>query len=213
MSIRLVIVDKQPLVHLGFKALLSNLTKYDIVESCFDANSVFPVLVKEKPDLLIIDADLPWESGLMILETLVTHDQSIKVVVFSKEISADNYLKLMQFGVNGVLLKDMPLNLITECLNHVSGGGDWLEKNTIRQALKLLMDQSAQKSDCQSKLLTNRELEVARLIRAGLSNQEIAKQLYVSEGTIKLHLNKIYYKLKIKGRLQLALQAETWTLI
>ncbi len=210
MALRLVIADKQPLIHLGLRALLSRSTQYEIVESCFDANAILPALLREKADLLIVDLDLPWDSGLAMLETLFSYHLDIKVVIFSKDFSAENYLKLIKLGVNGVLLKDMPLTSIPVCLDHVAAGGDWQEKNTVKRALALLMNQAGQKADCPSRLLTKRELDVARLIRAGLSNQEIARKLYVSEGTIKLHLNKAYSKLKIKGRLQLALLAEEW---
>ncbi len=128
------------------------------------------------------------------------------MVVLTAALDEDQALEAIRLGVSGVVLKEMAPRLLVQCVHKVHAGEQWLEKRSVSLALeKLLKRQAAGRQIAE--LLTPREIEIVRLVSDGLRNKEIADRLYISEGTIKVHLHSIYEKLKVKSRLQLACYA------
>ena len=113
---------------------------------------------------------------------------------------------MIRLGARGVVLKETAPRLLVEAVREVHAGGEWLEKGLVGRALRRLMDrESSLRSSIRS--LTQRELEIVRLVAEGLRNRAIGERLFISEGTVKIHLHRIYEKLGVDGRLELALYA------
>ena len=102
-----------------------------------------------------------------------------------------------------MVLKEMAPRLLVQCVRKVHAGEQWLEKRSVSLALERLLKREAAARKIAG-LLTPREIEILRMVADGLRNKEIADRLYISEGTIKVHLHSIYEKLKVNSRLQLA---------
>ena len=105
-------------------------------------------------------------------------------------------------GVEGVVLKDMATALLVRAVREVHAGGRWIEKGTATRALGTLLNRKSTENDIE-KILTPRELEVARLTAEGHSNKVVADKLSITEGTAKLHLHHVYEKLGVDGRMAL----------
>ena len=106
-----------------------------------------------------------------------------------------------------MVLKEMAPHLLVQCVRKVHAGEQWLEKRSVSLALETLLRREAASREV-AKVVTARELEIVRMVASGLRNKEIAERLFISEGTIKMHLHNIYGKLGVDGRLQLARYAK-----
>jgi DNA-binding NarL/FixJ family response regulator len=122
-------------------------------------------------------------------------------------LDEDEVLEAIRLGVRGVVLKEMAPRLLVQCLRKVHAGGEWLEKHSVGRALEKILQHEAGAQQL-ARILTARELEITRLVASGLRNREIAQQLSLSEGTVKLHLHNIYKKLKVDSRLALTLHVQ-----
>ena len=112
----------------------------------------------------------------------------------------------------GVVLKEMAPRLLVQCIRKVAAGEQWLEKRSVSLALERLLKREAATRQI-AVILTPREIEIVRMVAEGLRNKVIAERLYMSEGTVKVHLHNIYEKLKVNSRLQLARYARDQGLV
>lgn len=154
------------------------------------------------PDILLIDPNMPRKDGWAVLRELQQEGRLTQVVILTETLNEENALEAIHLGVHGVMLKDMPLHLLIQCLRKVHAGEKWLEKSSISRVLdRMLQHQEGLRQVAE--VLTPREIELVHLVTSGLDNGQIAKQLYISEGTVKAHLHHIYAKLEVKNRVEL----------
>jgi DNA-binding NarL/FixJ family response regulator len=116
--------------------------------------------------------------------------------------SIGEVLRVIDMGVPGLVSKDKSRQVLARCIKLVHDGGKWLDRDLSMKSMSLLLEQQKKNSQA-SQLLTPRELTVARMVTEGLPNKKIASQLFISEGTAKLHLHHIYQKLNCPGRMSL----------
>jgi DNA-binding NarL/FixJ family response regulator len=128
-------------------------------------------------------------------------------VLLTAQIDDDQTLEAVRLGVGGIILKEMAPQLLMECIRKVHAGQRWVERKSVGRALDTLLRREAGLRDLRQ-ALTNRELEIVRMIVLGLHNSEIGQRLSVSEGTVKSHLHHIYEKLGVNGRVGLLLLAQ-----
>ena len=128
-------------------------------------------------------------------------------MIHTVEMDEEQTIDALKYGVKGVVLKDMPAHLLVQCLQKVVTGGIWMEKDSIGHAFEKMLQREAGMRRIAT-ILTARETEVMRAVAKGLSNQQIAEKLFVSEGTIKIHVHNIYRKLGINNRVDLTLYAQ-----
>ena len=162
---------------------------------------------KHKPDILLIDINLPDRSGLELINELKNSSLDVKIVILTNTMDEEQTIDALRYGVKGVVLKNMPAHLLVQCLQKVGAGGLWMEKESIGQAFEKMLQREAGMRRLTT-ILTAREIEVMKQVAGGLSNQEIAEKLIVQEGTIKIHIHNIYRKLGIKNRVDLTLYAQ-----
>jgi DNA-binding NarL/FixJ family response regulator len=203
MAIRIVIADDHPIVLDGLEQLFRLEDELEIVARCSNGVEALEAVLRERPDILILDLRMPHRSGLGVLRELKEKAPDTRVVVLTAALDEDEVVEAIRLGVKGVVLKEMAPRLLVQCVRKVHDGGQWLEKDSIGRALEKMLNRPGS-VPAGAGTLTPREVDVVRLVAAGLRNKEIAERLQISEGTVKIHLHSIYEKLQIGGRVELS---------
>lgn len=206
MSIRLVLADDHPLVLEGLANLLRPEEGFEVLARCATGRETLEAVEAHAPDLLVLDLRMPGLDGLDVLRELRARSSAVRVVLLTAALDEDDVLEAIRLGVKGVVLKEMAPSLLLQCLRKVHAGGQWLEKESVGRALERLLRRESGMQEAQS-VLTPRELDVVKMVASGLRNKDLAERLFVTEGTVKVHLHNIYEKLGLEGRVTLALWA------
>jgi DNA-binding NarL/FixJ family response regulator len=135
-----------------------------------------------------------------------------KVVLLSGGPERGEVLEAIRMGVRGVLLKELAPRLLVQCVRSVHSGQTWIERQTHSGALDELLRREAGVR-VTSAILTARELEISLCVARGLSNKSISGELGITEGTVKIHLHRVYEKLRVKNRVELTLYAKANSLV
>lgn len=206
MTIRLVLADDHPLVLEGLTNLLTREGDFQVAALCPTGREAVEAVREHRPDLLVLDLQMPGMNGLEVLRRLREDETGTRVVLLTGALDEDEVLEAIRLGVRGVVLKEMAPSLLIRCLRKVHAGGQWLEKESVGKALDKLLQREAGAREAAA-VLTAREVEVVRMTAQGLRNKELAERLFLSEGTVKVHLHNIYEKLGLDGRMALLLWA------
>lgn len=207
MPIHLVLVDDHPIVLDGLVHLFSRESDLVVLAACSDGQAALAAVEQHRPDVLVLDLSMPKMDGLAVLRELHAKACPTKVVILTAALGEDEVLEAIRLGARGVVLKEMASQLLVQCVRRVAAGGEWLERQSVSRALDKILRQKAAQPQADSPL-TSRELEIVRKVVKGLRNKEIAKALSISEATVKTHLHRIYEKLEVDSRTQLALIAQ-----
>ena len=202
MTIRIVIADDHPIVLSGLEQLFRSERDIEVVATATDGTEVLKAVVRQKPDVLLLDLHMPRKTGLDVLRELNDAASSVRVVLLTGQLSEDEVIEALRLNVRGVLLKEMAPRLLVECVRKVHAGGQWLEKASIGRAIEKMLKREEAVQQV-SALLTRRELELLKLAAGELTTKEIAAHLFIAEGTVKIHLHSIYGKLGINNRVEL----------
>jgi DNA-binding NarL/FixJ family response regulator len=201
MAIRVVLIDDHPLVLNGVEQLLRSGTDFDVVAACGTANEGIAAVQSLRPDVVVLDLKLPDIEGLDVLRLL--NPTTVRVVVLTASVDEDEWLDAARLGARAVVLKAMAPRILEECIRTVHAGGYELRVGDVDLS-KRLTERRAAESELAT-VLTPRELDIIRLVAAGLDNQQIASRLSISIGTAKIHLHHVYDKLHLGGRRDLQL--------
>ena len=212
MPIRLVLADDHPVVLSGLEAILKAEGDFKVHACCLDGEGALDAVRKYKPDILVLDLRMPGKDGLTVLREIRKEKLATKVVLIAAEVDEEEMTDAVRLGVRGLVLKELAAKLIVHCLRQVHAGELWLEKRSVTNTLeKLLQDQAGMLEAAQ--VLTPREIEIVKLVATGLHNMEVAKRLFISEGTVKMHLHNIYEKLHLDSRIKLSRYAQEKALV
>jgi DNA-binding NarL/FixJ family response regulator len=207
MPISLILADDHPLVLKGLELLLSTEPDFTVLAYCTDGEQVLQAVRRQAPDILVLDLNMPKKDGRMVLRELRLEQPSLKTVLLTATLSEDEALDAIRLGVRSMVLKEMAPQLLIECLRKVQAGEEWLEKRSFRRALGRMLQREDHLRQA-LETLTLREIALTRLVASGLTNQQIADELHISEGTVKVHLHHIYAKLGLRNRVGLTLYAQ-----
>jgi DNA-binding NarL/FixJ family response regulator len=206
MSTKLVLADAQPIVLDGIENLFLSEKDFKILARCTTGEEALCAVRKHRPDILVLDARLPVKSGLDVLREIATHKIPTRSVIFTAALNDTEILEAIRLGVSGIVLKEMAPKLLIRCIEKVQVGEKWFEReSSVRALQKLTARESTMRLGYE--VLSFRQLQIVRMIADGLRNKDIAKKLFISEGTVQIHLHNIYDKLDLKSRLGLALYA------
>lgn len=203
MAIRLLIADDHPLVLAGLDDLFRSAADVEVVARCSSGDQVLPAIDDSRPDVVLLDKQMPGRDGMAILRDLQAMQDAPRAVLLTASMSEDDMLEALRSGAHGVVLKNMPARLLVDCVRKVARGEQWVEKESLGRAIEKLLKREAGEEEVR-RLLTPRELEIVRMVAAGLRNSEIAARLFVSEGTVRSHLYNIFQKLHIRNRTELS---------
>jgi DNA-binding NarL/FixJ family response regulator len=157
---------------------------------------------RHRPDVLILDSRMPVLDGLEVLRILARQGSPVPVIFLAESAEEDLIRDAIELGARGVVFKEMPTSTLLQCVRKVHAGEYWLERRSASQALGKMRRREAAGREL-AEVLTPREQQVLQLVCRGLRNKEIAGHLSISESTAKVHLQHIYEKLHVKGRLAL----------
>jgi RNA polymerase sigma factor (sigma-70 family) len=203
MPTTLVLADDHALILDGLERLFEREPDIQVVATCQTGAETLRAVRAHRPDVAVLDLRMPEPGGLAVLRFLRDEGLPTRAVILTAAIEDDEVVEALQLGVGGVLLKAMAPKLLVQCVRKVARGEQWLEKQSAGRVLDKLLQREAGTRELQ-KVLTPREFEVVRLVVEGLPNKEIAAQLHVSEGTVKVHLHNTYQKLEVQGRMELS---------
>jgi two-component system nitrate/nitrite response regulator NarL len=198
----IVVADDHPVVLHGLADLLRSEPDLSIVAACRDGLSAISAIRERRPDLAVLDIAMPGKSGLEVLAAIAAEGAATKVIFLTATATDSQILGAIARGVSGIILKDTAVHDLIACVREVAAGRTWLPPEIVGSALERETGRRLQRELLES--LTDREREVMRLVSEGLSNKDVARRLNIAEGTIKIHLHKIYEKLGIANRTALA---------
>lgn len=208
MTIRIVVADDQPMVRAGFAALLDAQPDMEVVGQSADGREAFTSCLRLRPDVVLMDVRMPHLDGLAATRELLrpaaaaAHRPRILILT---TFDLDDYVyEALRAGASGFILKDATADDLVAAVRVVAAGDALLAPSVTRRLIEEFARRPRQDAPDLQVLatLTPRELEVLRLIARGLSNGEIAADLFVSEQTIKTHVGNILRKLGVRDRAQ-----------
>jgi DNA-binding NarL/FixJ family response regulator len=202
--IRVLIADDQALVRGGFRMILDAQKDVEVVGEASDGREALAQARELDPDVVLMDIRMPELDGLEATRQLVSGDGSARVLMLTT-FDLDEYVyEAMKAGASGFLLKDVRPEQLAEAVRVVAAGDSLLAPAITQRLIAEFVRRPPPGSGAPTKLseLTERELEVLKLIARGLSNGEIASELFVSEATVKTHVTHVLSKLKLRDRVQ-----------
>jgi DNA-binding NarL/FixJ family response regulator len=203
LSIRILIVDDQQLVRTGFRAILSAEADFEVVGEAGDGHEAIEAAHKLSPDVVLMDIRMPKLDGLAAARRLAVPPSKLRVLILTT-FDLDEYVyDALRAGASGFLLKDAPADQLVSAIRIVAAGEALLAPSVTRRLIaEFVRRPSPAVTLAQVEALTARELEVLKLVAVGLSNGEIAKELFLSEATVKTHVGHMLTKLGVRDRVQ-----------
>lgn len=201
---RIVIVDDDPLVRMGLKAIVGSEAGWDVVAEAGDGREALAVVNEHRPDVVLMDIRMPHMDGLEATREITAGASGAKVIVLTT-FEVDEYVfEAMRAGASGFVLKRVPPAELIEAVRVVASGESMLFPSSTRRVIERF---AAPSNSAEMPDLTEREGDVLRLLARGLSNGEIAADLFVSVETVKSHVASILMKLGVRDRTQAVIVA------
>lgn len=199
--IRVVIADDQPLVRTGLRMVLSEEPGLEVVGEAADGASAIELCVAEVPDVVLMDVRMPGVDGIAATRAVTALPEAPRVLVLTTFDLDEVVYDALHAGASGFLLKDAPEERLVTAIRVVADGGSLFAPSVTR---RLIEEFAARPRSTPTVIpdLTEREVEVLRLIARGLSNAEIGSRIYVTENTVKSHVARILAKLGVRDRVQ-----------
>jgi DNA-binding NarL/FixJ family response regulator len=205
--IRVVLVDDQTLVRQGIRSLLALAQDVEVVGEAPDGRTALDVIDTTHPDVVLLDLRMPVLDGIGTLKHLARADHRPAVLVLTTFDDDEEVLAALREGAHGYLLKDVTLEALLEAIRTLARGGQHIQPAVSAALLHRLAAGSPRPAPPQHEALTDREIDVLRLMAAGWSNREIAAALHLAEGTVKNHVSAILLKLDVRDRTRAVLRA------
>ena len=200
-KIRVLIADDHLVVREGLIVMLQSADDFKVVGQAKDGQEAVDLAAELCPDVAILDIKMPKITGIEATQRIRRHNPAVQVVVLSTFDQDDYIYDALQAGAKGYIVKDSGLSELLSVVRAAARGESILPPQIATRLVERLSAQQTERN------LTNRELEVLKLVAEGLRNREIAKQLHITERTVKNHVAKIIAKLGVKSRTEAVSQA------
>lgn len=204
--IRILIVDDHAVVRKGLSAILETEETFEVVGEAANGNQAVWKARSLQPDVILMDLVMPEKDGISAIKEIKKDDPQAKILVITSFSEDDKVFPAIKAGALGYLLKDSSPDELMQAIQEIYQGKASLHP-TIARKLIMELKEDEPKSQPSEQVLTAREVDVLNLIAHGLSNQEIANQLMVSETTVRFHVSNILSKLHLANRTQAVLYA------
>ena len=205
MAIKIMIADDHSMIREGLKNLLELDGDIQVIAEAVDGEDCLNKLQVVKPDVLLLDINMPKKNGLEVLKSLKSKKSKLKVLVLTVHNEIEYLMKAVDIGVNGYVLKDSESAELKKAIFTVAEGESYIQPSLI-PALNAKMIETNKDAE-KIKSLTKRELDVLKLLTVGMYNKEVGKRLEISERTVKNHVSNIFKKLGVTDRTQAAVFA------
>ena len=200
---KILLADDHPMIRTAIEALMRD-TVYELAGAASSGEETLNLVDRLKPDILLLDLQMPRGTGMDVIRELRARDSTMPVIILTAAIDDASLMEARALGVRGFVLKNSDPAYLLECLAQVCGGGTWLDPELSNR----IEDLSETFSHKRKPALAPRERQLIRFIRLGLRNREVAKELGVTEGTVKVYLHGIFEKLGVSSRTELAVRAD-----
>ncbi len=206
--VRVLVVDDQELFRRGLIMLLSGDSDIEVVGEAADGVTATDLAVTTAPDVILLDVRMPRRTGVEACRAIKEAVPSAKIIMLTVSDEEADLYEAVKSGASGYLLKDSSIEEVAQAVRVVSEGQSLISPS---MAVKLI-DEFKQMSKPEREQgpalkLTERELEVLRLVAKGLNNREVAKELFISENTVKNHVRNILEKLQLHSRMEAVMYA------
>lgn len=206
-KIKVVIVDDHALIREGIKKLLELEESFDIVALAGDGIEALEVIEKVRPDVVLLDINMPNMNGIDCLKQIKAVYPDTKVVMLTIHEDAEYLIETINIGAEGYVLKDADVSSLVKAIQKVVQGEVYIHPTLSGILVREYKRKDKNNEELNGTALTKREYEVIRLISKGHNNKEIATELFISEKTVKNHVSNIFKKIKVTDRTQAALYA------
>jgi DNA-binding NarL/FixJ family response regulator len=202
MSIRVLVADDQSMVRAGFRMLLSGEADIEVVAEASNGLEAVAQAARFHPTVLLMDIRMPQLDGLEASRRILAADPSARILILTT-FDLDEYVyEALRAGASGFVLKDEPPEQLLAAIRVVAGGEALLSPTVTKRVIKQFARMPRSQPPRHFSELTERELEVFRLVARGLSNSEIGRELFISDTTVKTHITHILMKLNLRDRVQ-----------
>jgi DNA-binding NarL/FixJ family response regulator len=189
--VKVALLTDQAVLAKGLAAVLSGKAEFELCSIAYSAAGVLDEAVASAPDIVLMD--IAQEVPFPIIHELRRRIPECKILLWMLSVSVQVARRAMDYGIRGIVRKDLPIDLLLRCLHRVSEGELWFERNLTQSLL-----------DARTVNLTKRESQLLNLVVQGLSNREIAEALMLSEGTVKYYFSRLFRKVGVRDRFELA---------
>jgi DNA-binding NarL/FixJ family response regulator len=206
-AIRVLMADDHMIFRQGVRKLLEGEDDISIVGEAANGNECIAMMAQLKPDILLLDINMPDKDGLAVLQEINFDSLPTQVIVLTAAEDDRDAVQVMRRGARGIVLKQSASDLLVKSIHRVYGGEIWLDNRITAEVMKAFTKDSTGGSRRDKPLLSDRERQVVLLVAQDNRNKEIGTNLFISEQTVKNHLHNIFDKLGVSDRLELALYA------
>ena len=209
--IKILIIDDHVILRAGLRILIESQPGFVISGEAGNRAEALASAAREPPDIILLDLDMAGESGLDFLPELFAIVSQSHVLVLTGVRDPEQHRQALQLGASGIILKDKARDVLIRAIEMVHNGEIWLDGSILESiSSRTPQPDNAEKPDPEAAKvasLTRREREVIELLGLGLTNKQIAERLFISQATVRHHVESLYQKLSSTSRLELILYA------
>lgn len=212
-AIRIIIADDHSIFRGGLRHLLALESDVEVIAEAENGEETMKAIKKYKPDVILLDINMPIMNGIEVLGSIKSEKVTVKVILFTIHNEIEFLVKAMELGIRGYVLKEASLKVLLTAIKTVDGGGIYIEPSMVGKLFENLKPKDRKPKEkimiVKDNMfdLTQRELEVLKLIANGMLNKEIAGELEISEKTVKNHVSNLFKKMNVSDRTQAAVIA------
>jgi len=200
---RILLADDHPMIRTAIEVLLRD-TEFELAGTARTGEETLAAIAALEPDIVLLDLQMPGGTGMDVLRQLRASGSKQRVVLLTAAIDDSSLMEARSLGVQGMVLKNSDPAYLLDCLERVRAGRIWLDPELGERVSEL----AETFGGAGRPQLAPRERQLIRFVRQGLRNRQIAEQLGVTEGTVKVYLHAVFEKLGVKNRTELAIRAD-----
>jgi DNA-binding NarL/FixJ family response regulator len=207
MDTRILIADRQDMFREVLRGLLASQPDFAVVADTDDGEQLPHLVSDHQPDVLLMDLKLHKRFGLDVLREIAARHADVRPIVLTEAIAQSLIVQALLWGARGVVQKNVSTNLLFHSIRMVMAGEYWIGHSGVAELVRRLRSMAAlaeQSTQSQARTLSPQQRQIVEAIVSGYSNRDIAKELRVSERTVKYHLTRIFSKFGVSGRMELA---------
>jgi NarL family two-component system response regulator LiaR len=205
--IQVLLVDDHAIVRDGISSLLTTIPDIEVAGEAANGSQAVSMFNRLQPDIILMDLVMPEMDGIQAIEQIITRHPEARILVLTSFATDDKIFPALKAGASGYLLKDSDSEEVVRSIREIERGESSIDPKIARKLLLEISDPPPQTPPPEVDPLTAREIEVLKLVAKGKSNQEIAQELVISEGTVRAHVSNILGKLHLASRTQATLYA------
>jgi DNA-binding NarL/FixJ family response regulator len=204
---KVIICDDQAIVRDGLEMMLKLESDIQIVGLAEDGATAVDLVAQKKPDLVLMDLKMPIMNGVEAIRQIRVKYPEVKILVLTTYDDDEWVFDAIKAGASGYLLKDTPRDDVVKAIRGTFTGKSYVDPSVAGKVMRQASSHQTQPATLITRKLTEREIEVLRLIAKGMSNVDISEKLFLSEGTVRNHVSSILAKLSVTDRTQAAVIA------